>query len=128
MIDLGVPVIATDHGGARETILPGRSGLLVPPRDPEALGEALEHLLGLPEDRPDTVNAFRMLCRHNHHVQKFGAVRDLDEISRRERIWWDLVLALEDKHGTPAGALPPETFRSELAERLDLQSFEPLSS
>ncbi len=47
---MGLPVIATDHGGARETILPGRSGLLVPPRDPEALGEALEHLLGLPEE------------------------------------------------------------------------------
>ncbi len=85
-------------------------------------------LLGMPDDRPDTVKAFRMLCRHNRHVQKFGAVRDLDEISKRERVWWNLVLALEDEHGTLAGALPPETFASELAARIDLDSFEPISS
>jgi len=39
------PVIATDHGGARETIVPGVSGLLVPPADPAALATALQQLL-----------------------------------------------------------------------------------
>jgi glycosyltransferase involved in cell wall biosynthesis len=43
---MGRPVIATDHGGARETVLPDRSGLLVHPGDPEALAHALEALLG----------------------------------------------------------------------------------
>ena len=33
---MGRPVVATDHGGARETIVPGITGWLVPPRDPAA--------------------------------------------------------------------------------------------
>jgi glycosyltransferase involved in cell wall biosynthesis len=37
----GRPVVAVDGGGARETILPGRTGLLVPDSDPGALARAL---------------------------------------------------------------------------------------
>jgi len=48
---MGRPVVATAHGGSCETIEPGITGWLVPPRDPEALakgiGEAL--LLGISE-------------------------------------------------------------------------------
>ena len=32
---MGRPVIATDHGGARETVIGGETGWLVPPGDPE---------------------------------------------------------------------------------------------
>lgn len=39
------PVIATDHGGARETVLPGVSGFLVPPGDRNALAAALQALI-----------------------------------------------------------------------------------
>lgn len=39
------PVIATDHGGARETVLAKRSGLLVPPANPVALADAIRTLL-----------------------------------------------------------------------------------
>jgi glycosyltransferase involved in cell wall biosynthesis len=42
---MGRPVIATDHGGARETVLPGASGLLTPPGDSAALAEALRQLI-----------------------------------------------------------------------------------
>ncbi len=38
---MGRPVVATDHGGARETIVPGETGLLAPPRDPAALADAI---------------------------------------------------------------------------------------
>ena len=41
---MGRPVIATDHGGARETILPGISGLLTKPGDPVELANAVSHL------------------------------------------------------------------------------------
>lgn len=41
------PVIATDHGGARETVADGSSGWLYPPGDAEALARALEHALEL---------------------------------------------------------------------------------
>jgi glycosyltransferase involved in cell wall biosynthesis len=49
---MGRPVVATDHGGARETIAPGATGWLVPPRDPQALGIAIGEALALaPEAR-----------------------------------------------------------------------------
>ena len=42
---MGTPVIATDHGGARETVLAGVSGLLTPPGDAGALAAALEDMI-----------------------------------------------------------------------------------
>ena len=44
------PVIATDHGGARETVLRDVSGLLVPPGDADALALAITDLLVRPVD------------------------------------------------------------------------------
>lgn len=38
---VGTPVLATNVGGVGEVLVDGRNGLLVPPRDPEALGEAI---------------------------------------------------------------------------------------
>ena len=42
---MGRPVIATDHGGARETVRAGQTGLLVKPGSVTALAEALRDLL-----------------------------------------------------------------------------------
>ena len=42
---MGRPVIATDHGGARETVRSGETGLLVTPGSATALAEALRDLL-----------------------------------------------------------------------------------
>jgi len=42
---MGLPVVASDIGGTRETLAPGKTGLLVPPRDSAALADALETLL-----------------------------------------------------------------------------------
>jgi len=44
---MGRPVIATDHGGARETVLEGPTGRLVPPGDAGALAAALSATLAL---------------------------------------------------------------------------------
>ncbi len=44
---MGRPVVATDHGGARETILPGVTGWLAPAGDPAALASAIGEALGL---------------------------------------------------------------------------------
>src|SRR5580692_1604656 len=44
---MGRPVIATDHGGARETIIPGNTGWLVPPGDAVALAAAIGEALSL---------------------------------------------------------------------------------
>jgi glycosyltransferase involved in cell wall biosynthesis len=42
---MGRPVIATDHGGARETVRSGQTGLLVKPGSATALADALRGLL-----------------------------------------------------------------------------------
>jgi glycosyltransferase involved in cell wall biosynthesis len=44
---LGRPVVAPDHGGARETIIQGQTGWLVPPGDTAALADALRSALSL---------------------------------------------------------------------------------
>lgn len=44
----GTPVVATDVGGLPEIVEHGRTGLLVPPRDPAALAAALGELLADP--------------------------------------------------------------------------------
>ena len=45
------PVIASDSGGPREIVETGVTGLLVPPRDPEALAQAILALLRDPDRR-----------------------------------------------------------------------------
>ena len=47
---MGRPIVATDHGGARETVLPGETGWLVAPNDPAALAEGIRAALALDED------------------------------------------------------------------------------
>jgi glycosyltransferase involved in cell wall biosynthesis len=44
---MGRPVVATDHGGARETIIPEVTGWLVPARDPAALAHGIAGALSL---------------------------------------------------------------------------------
>jgi glycosyltransferase involved in cell wall biosynthesis len=44
----GVPVVASAVGGHLDTVLDGRTGALVPPRDPGALAQRLRELLADP--------------------------------------------------------------------------------
>ena len=45
----GLPVVATRVGGVSDLVEPGKTGLLVPPKDPEALSGAMKALLGDPD-------------------------------------------------------------------------------
>lgn len=45
----GLPIVATGVGGNREVVRDGDSGLLVPPRDSEALAKGMLRLMGLSE-------------------------------------------------------------------------------
>lgn len=46
---MDVPVIATDVGGVNEIVEDGRTGLLVPPRDPAAIAKGAMRLLAHPD-------------------------------------------------------------------------------
>ncbi len=85
-------------------------------------------VLGLGDDRPDAERAFRMLCRHNRYVQDFGQVRDEMEVSRRERVWRDFVIALEERTDKRAGDVPPAEFDAAAREAIDLPTFKPRGS
>jgi len=45
---MGKPVIATDVNGARELMLDGSTGLIVPPKDPEALARTIASIIDDP--------------------------------------------------------------------------------
>jgi glycosyltransferase involved in cell wall biosynthesis len=62
---MGRPVIAADHGGARETVLPGKTGWLVPPGDADALRQAIHDALALSADQRDQMSQD---CRE--HIQR----------------------------------------------------------
>jgi nucleoside-diphosphate-sugar epimerase len=82
-------------------------------------------ILGLPIRRPDTAAAFRMLCRHNRHVQAFGQVRDPDEVARRERLWEEAIDEVEFETGRQVPSMRPAEFRRLVAERIEPRSFRP---
>ena len=81
-------------------------------------------ILGLPEARPNTLAAFRMLCRHNKFVQEFGAIKDPFELSRRERLWREFIDQLEAESGQSASDIPAKEFFKRFAEKIDRDSFQ----
>ncbi len=48
---MGKPVIATAHGGSLETVIPGETGWLVKPADPEQLAAAIDEALNMNKDQ-----------------------------------------------------------------------------
>ena len=56
----GTPLVATDVGGLGAVVQDGVNGLLVPPRDPQALAEALAAVLRSPSLRAELARAARL--------------------------------------------------------------------
>jgi glycosyltransferase involved in cell wall biosynthesis len=69
----GKPVIATRVGGNAELVQEGKTGLLVPPRDVEALVGALEKLLTKPHCRKDMGQAAQRLARRDFCIDRIRA-------------------------------------------------------
>jgi glycosyltransferase involved in cell wall biosynthesis len=79
----GVPVIATRVGGIPELISHQRTGVLIPPRNAEALAEAIRELLHDPEKRVQLSVAGREDARSRFGVER--VVEDLDHILEKVR-------------------------------------------
>jgi glycosyltransferase involved in cell wall biosynthesis len=72
---MGKPIIATDHGGAKETILPGQTGWLVPPGDAAALAAAMEEALALDLEQRAIMATHAMM----HVADNFTKTKMVDE-------------------------------------------------
>jgi len=48
---MGKPIVATDHGGAKETIIRGETGWLIPPNDPESLASSINEALFMNDEQ-----------------------------------------------------------------------------
>jgi glycosyltransferase involved in cell wall biosynthesis len=73
----GLPIVATDVGGIPEIIEHGKTGLLIPPRQPEAIVEALSYLFAHPDVRKELGAAGRKVLE-----EKFSLQRMTEAISR----------------------------------------------
>jgi len=81
------PVIATAIGGTDEAITDGLTGLLVPPRDPAALGSAIRQLQGDPAlaQRLAAAGRERVEREFSSAVTARGAMRVYDEVTGAAR-------------------------------------------
>jgi glycosyltransferase involved in cell wall biosynthesis len=77
----GVPVVASRVGGVAEVVEDGRTGVLVPPGDAEALAEAIRRLFDDEAERRRLASAARRYVARHHGVE---AMRDghLDAFSQ----------------------------------------------
>jgi glycosyltransferase involved in cell wall biosynthesis len=73
----GVPVVATAVNAVPEVVVPGRTGLLVPPGAPKLLGKAIAYLLDHPDEGSRMAGAARTQLGDRFHPAVLG--RDLAE-------------------------------------------------
>ena len=69
----GVPVVATDIAGTRELVVPGQTGLLVPPHNPEALADAINRILNSPKLAAKLSVAARQLVAERFSAKRMAA-------------------------------------------------------
>jgi glycosyltransferase involved in cell wall biosynthesis len=69
---MGKPVVATEVGGIPELIKNGRSGLLVPPKNPEALATAIRDLISNDQLAAKMGQAARNFVMNNHSIVKIA--------------------------------------------------------
>jgi len=102
----GLPSVGTTVGGVPEVIVPGQTGLLVPPRDPQALASALGMLLGSPE-----------ACQR---MGAAGRERVMSHFSEREMTRQTIDVYRDLVHATDARSRSTRCARPEQATRLGL--------
>ncbi len=84
----GLPIVATDTGGNREIVLDGKSGFLVPPKDSEALAQAMIRMMALSPDERRTLGQ----AGREYVVRSYDIERVVD-------LWEDLYMEFLNKKG-----------------------------
>jgi glycosyltransferase involved in cell wall biosynthesis len=84
---LGAPVVATDAGGVPELIEAGVDGVLVPPKSPELLADAVQRLLNDPDRACRIAAAGRRKVEGSYHSGLSAATiaRQLDRPTCADR-------------------------------------------
>jgi glycosyltransferase involved in cell wall biosynthesis len=85
---MGRPVVATDHGGARETIVPSVTGWLVPPREPAALAAAIGEALSIAVEERQRLaqrSIAHIAARYTRQAMCAATIRVYDELLFRDR-------------------------------------------
>jgi glycosyltransferase involved in cell wall biosynthesis len=94
----GVPVVGTAVGGLTDTVVDGRTGLLVPPRCPERLAAAVAELLADPARRCRMGAAGR---------ERVVAAYDWREIARKTEARYQRIVRSAAQHGVRVRAVAP---------------------
>jgi len=76
----GVPVIASTVGGIPEVVMNGITGMLVPPRSPEKLADAVLNVLDDPAPQRKMAATGRALVKHMFDVERTG--REVAQVYR----------------------------------------------
>ena len=84
----GVPVIASEVGALEEVVEHGRTGLLVPPEDPQALAEAIRRIT----DHPDVRD--RMSAQARRSAERFA----WDRVARSHLDFLSSIAGHEGRH------------------------------
>jgi len=66
----GLPIVTTDVPGCREIVIDGKNGYLVPPRNPEAIADAIEKLLNDKTLRREMGEKGRALVEREFGIKK----------------------------------------------------------
>ena len=104
----GVPVVSTDVGGVADIVDDGRTGLLAPPGDIQAIANRLSRLAADPEERTRMGQSGRASVIDRYSIPRL--VRDVDALYR------ELLGRAEVSRPRRARALPPTLAGSEIAQ------------
>jgi glycosyltransferase involved in cell wall biosynthesis len=75
---LGRPVIGTNHGGSKETIIEGKTGWLAEPNDPDSLATAIGKILDLSEAQRVKISESAITHIHENYSKEIMCARTLD--------------------------------------------------